>query len=443
MSLTPTTTRTTSASTLAAPSSSSHTVRHRSSDVFRPRLPLDPFTTLDGPQSKPDDPWVVYDLESLTAAAAVSASVYLVLGAPTLAALSPLLLSPTLSHSLLILVTHAPPALASCPVCSAVRVLHLRAALSIADPAFALSLVHVLEAAESVARTWRTAPVPDVLQLAQDDAGQFTLPEPLASTPPLAVSEHAYRPSSLSPASSRPPSSLSLASLASTASASSRTKSKPPPRPAASTRAFDGLISFLPPGLAERAVLKQTVLATTLSAPFLAGPASQPPSRASSRTGTPGSSRATSPAPSMLRRQSQSLSHSPRALTFDPSAIMHPASISASLRPHVAHVLPPAAAASPKLTAALGAFLASYGAAYALADPRALEPLLVGALDASRAERGAWVARLAAVPRRNTHASGSSTMAVGPGRARRARHRARRTGRRTKINPHKKTTTCA
>ncbi|KAJ6627938.1 hypothetical protein B0H10DRAFT_2210036 [Mycena sp. CBHHK59/15] len=46
------------------------------------------------PQPSPNDPWVVYDLDSLTVAAAASASAYVVLGG---------------ERSALILITHAPP----------------------------------------------------------------------------------------------------------------------------------------------------------------------------------------------------------------------------------------------------------------------------------------------------------------------------------------------
>ncbi|KAJ7440140.1 hypothetical protein FB451DRAFT_1415312 [Mycena latifolia] len=301
-------------------SSSSATMpapRRAPSDVFRPRLPIDPFTpahTLPAPpRVDPDAPWPARDLPALTHIFASAPHVLLVLGAPSPHALAPILRSPTFAWSLVLLVTHAPPPRAALLAAAgpagmqpALRVLRLRAPLAPAAPAFALTLVAVLDAAAAVARAWRAAPQNspnggDMAQLAQDDAGAFA--------PALAASEHLHpagtfaprrsrlapspsaspsaSPSSLSPS---PPSAstplparpLSSASLASMSSASSLRKPKPskiktaPPPSTGITggRAFDALLSFLPPAQPEKAVLKHVVLVSTLAGAFLAGPPS-------------------------------------------------------------------------------------------------------------------------------------------------------------------------
>ncbi|KAJ7204822.1 hypothetical protein GGX14DRAFT_544083 [Mycena pura] len=340
--------------------------RRAPSDVFRPRLPLDPFSpqTLSSqppaPAPNPDAPWRVRDLSALTHAVALSPNVLLVLGAPNPHALAPLLRSPTFARSLVLLVTHTPPTRAalaaaaaaapstSPPAHAAIRVLRLAAPLVPAAPTFALALVAVLEAAGAVARAWRAqvaaasdplSAVPDIAQLAQAPDGSFSVPEPLAgapdapalSTPPPSVwaaGEHAHPPVSrrpgLTPTASvsshangpyqagrtRPPSALSLASTVSasasasghrasgffssslslnkrdpttatpksskrmsSSSSSKRNSTSAQKNVSDGTRAFDALVSFLPPAQLEKAVLKHVVLVSTLAGGSLAGPA--------------------------------------------------------------------------------------------------------------------------------------------------------------------------
>ncbi|KAJ7100121.1 hypothetical protein B0H15DRAFT_508982 [Mycena belliarum] len=330
-----------SSSTPSSPSSPSPSspsaARRAPSDVFRPRLPLDPFAPHTAhaphpapPRIDPDAPWPARDLPALAEIFAAGPRVLLVLGAPAPHALLPLLRSPTFAGSLVLYVTHAPPSRAAFPAPGvlqpALRILRLRARLDSTAPAFALALVAVLDAAAAVGRAWRASPdpgPPDIIQLAQDAAGAFAVPEPLADTPGAQLAPELLHPAaSFTPRSSRlaptpaparpisivpPPRPLSSASLSalsvassarssrppslapsvsSTASASSRRRSRRASKSAPSaahiagaddgTRAFDALLSFLPPAHPEKAVLKHVVLVSTLAGAFLAGPAFSP-----------------------------------------------------------------------------------------------------------------------------------------------------------------------
>ncbi|KAF7323644.1 hypothetical protein MKEN_00585100 [Mycena kentingensis (nom. inval.)] len=323
-------------------------------DVFRPRLPLDPFAPPDAqpahdahelPKMNPDTPWLAHDLAGLTHAFSQGPNVLLVLGAPSPHALAPILRSTTFTRSLILLVTHTPPtrsalvaaAGATNSTQAAIRVLRLSEPLAPGAPAFALALVAVLEAAASVARSWRAQVVaapplpgsgPDIGQLAQAANGAFSVIESLSDpgvpTPPL-VNEHVHptgtagRRSNLVPTPAnhspypagraRPPSALSVDTtnsarsgffFSSTASLTKKTStshlSTSPPSsnskrlstsskrlsssgtPAKTavndgTRAFDALISFLPAAQPEKAILKHVVLTSTLAGSFLSGPA--------------------------------------------------------------------------------------------------------------------------------------------------------------------------
>ncbi|KAJ7131752.1 hypothetical protein C8R43DRAFT_956962 [Mycena crocata] len=227
---------------------SSQSSRRGQSDVFRPRLPLDPFSPAPSPRAPdtarvlvdPDAPWPTTDLQLLAQAFAGAPHVVLVLGSPAPHLLAPLLRSHTFARCLLLLVTHAPPPLSALRSAAAplplpqTRILRLRTPLDPAAPAFALELVSVLDAAANVAREWRVAPDDDdVVQLAQGvDGAAFVVREVLPSSPGevLPTSEHRHPPaprrSLLGPSPSypanrtRPPSSLSLVSTASAPSRS-------------------------------------------------------------------------------------------------------------------------------------------------------------------------------------------------------------------------------
>ncbi|KAJ7778173.1 hypothetical protein B0H16DRAFT_879948 [Mycena metata] len=202
----------TASSTSSSPPPSTPPARRTApSDVFRPRLPLDPFSpqplhTQNAHNHKPidpDAPWPAHDLQALSHAYSLAPHVLLVLGAPSPHALAPLLRSQTFARSLILLVTHNPPSLSAFQAAArapnntahptpAIRVLRLRAPLAPAAPAFALTLVSILDAAAAVARAWRIAPAPifppptpdaslDIAQLAQSPhSDAFDVPEPLA-----------------------------------------------------------------------------------------------------------------------------------------------------------------------------------------------------------------------------------------------------------------------
>ncbi|KAJ7061015.1 hypothetical protein C8F01DRAFT_1141602 [Mycena amicta] len=239
---------------------SSSEPRHRptTDDVFRPRLPLDPFAPAADPLHPPSDdaqlimnpdtPWIAHDLAGLTRAFSQSPNVLLVLGSQSPHAVAPLLRSQTFAQSLVLFVTHSPPtrsalvaATGSASSHAAIRVLRLSEPLAPGAPAFALALVAVLEAAAAVARSWRAQVVaapplpdsgPDMAQLAQAADGSFSIIEQLTDvgvpSPPLS-NEHIHPPTStnrrskLSPVNNspypagrtRPPSALSVASTTS------------------------------------------------------------------------------------------------------------------------------------------------------------------------------------------------------------------------------------
>ncbi|KAJ6558041.1 hypothetical protein B0H19DRAFT_126567 [Mycena capillaripes] len=309
----------TDSSTLSTPAAT--LPRRGPSDVFRPRLPLDPFSPTPHPTASVqraadvdlDAPWIAHDLPALTHAFSQSPHVLLVLGAPSPHALAPLLRSQTFASSLILLVTHTPPPLSALLAAAApntahaaVRVLRLRAALAPTAPAFALTLVSILDAAAAVARSWRASPDHGTfVQLAQNAGGDpaFSVPEPLAdgpAHPPLPTNEHLHQPPprrsllapAPTPASALTPNRQSTLSLTSpakptfrrrdSASSSKSVRSTSSTRSAGGktkttvndgTRPFDALLSFLPTAQPEKAVLKQVVLVSTLAGGFLAGPA--------------------------------------------------------------------------------------------------------------------------------------------------------------------------
>ncbi|PPQ79722.1 hypothetical protein CVT26_016027, partial [Gymnopilus dilepis] len=184
-------------------------------DVFSPRrrLPLDPFTA-DAGETQWNLKRMVWEVDlerSGVHRSRVLQRVILVLGEPQPSDILPLITSPHLTHSLVLIATHSPrslaipaPAPATLPPGPAVRVLRLPAPLNVHD-AGALRLVNFLERAQRVARLWRYANAnasgkgkgpagtagtttsagagasQRIIQLAQDGPdGEFTLVEPFA-----------------------------------------------------------------------------------------------------------------------------------------------------------------------------------------------------------------------------------------------------------------------
>ncbi|EMD35602.1 hypothetical protein CERSUDRAFT_116329 [Gelatoporia subvermispora B] len=179
-----------------------------------------------------------------------------------------------------------------------------------------------------------------------------------------------------------------------------RGPSLPPPDP--SQRAFDALINFLPAGIPDKALLKQTILVTTISRPFLAAATPRPAcSTASSYLMTSSLSRQTSRERSPRRSVFGALSiGSSRSSVYlpatSPAAVRETGSVSSltSSPPlpvpegaaHLVHLLPPSfserpsrthAAARQKLVESIEAFLLSF----AYPTPLSLEGIKGAAMD--------------------------------------------------------------
>ncbi|KAI0315710.1 hypothetical protein OF83DRAFT_324911 [Amylostereum chailletii] len=245
----------------------------RQSDVFKPRLPLDPFTDS---RFRPRDPFNV-PVDRLYAAASAEPrrDVFLVVGAPSAHDLAPLLFSERLAFSLLIVATHQPPTLPSM-IQPAVRILHLGQPLGL-EQTGAVRFVNVLEWAERIARFWRkNGGIGVHVFLESDQDAQVG-----ALTPPPTLRTVLPRSTPPSPRNS----SLHLdhvpSRYAATASSSNlrllRKREPTLPAPDPSQRPFDAIINFLPPGMSDKSMLKHAILVTTISRPFLVA-AAPPPS---------------------------------------------------------------------------------------------------------------------------------------------------------------------
>ncbi|EED81416.1 predicted protein [Postia placenta Mad-698-R] len=181
----------------------------------------------------------------LTATSVPRCYVILLLGAlaPTYQDLAPLLLSGQYAHSLLIVVTHEPPDIPHI-VIPAVRILHLSYPL-VERRGNASRLVAALDWAAQIAHDWRKYGGSGVSELAEDVSG-----EPHPST-------FNGRHGGLDCSSAwRAPTRYSTSRLA-----------------GRSTRAFDVLINLLPDEDADDILLRQTILATAISRPYLTSPA--------------------------------------------------------------------------------------------------------------------------------------------------------------------------
>ena len=182
------------------------------------------------------------------------------LTAPSQADIRPLLASQSLSDSLLLLATHAPPPLDPHPL-PTVRILQLPAPV---EELGALHLVSLLERAKHVVEGWRTRrsafgdnriavlterfPGGDFALAAVNDAAAMRYPSP-------------------SPSFSNVRHSRILPKRKSIFSAS--TLSLPSTKTQSSQRIFDAIINFLPASMPEKDILKHSILVTSLSVPFL------------------------------------------------------------------------------------------------------------------------------------------------------------------------------
>ncbi|KAM6503397.1 hypothetical protein JOM56_000340 [Amanita muscaria] len=233
-----------------------------SSDVFRPKLPSDPFVDLDV-----DQPWHI----ALNNADAQLASprVILVFGAPSQADLRSLLTSQWLSDSLLLIATHTPPSWNGQPV-PTVRILRLASSL---EEGGGRELASLFDRAERLAHQYRSKrlPFPDkkFAQLAEKfPGGDFTVLEDYTAGHVAGANRNS------SPTLTNP-SKLKRMSVISSASSNLRGKPKEAPSTVSSQqRTLDGILHFIPASLSEKEIYKRAILVTTLSVSFLSAPLS-------------------------------------------------------------------------------------------------------------------------------------------------------------------------
>lgn len=280
-----------------------------------------------------------------------------------------------LANSLVILATHNPPDIPHI-VLPTVRILHLTGPLALED-AGAVRFVNVLEWAERIARTWRKHGGAGVLELSEelDIHGELAPPNVLRfsgsqSTPASPGSSSTQLSSDSLP--SRPTSLLRPLSSASGRFTRSRQTSQSLPRPDPSQRPFDALISFLPDHVSDKALLKNSILVTTISRPFLI---SNGPSAPTARPRTASTSSSASSTPRFPRPQSffgafTRSSSSVYLSAASPFQSGESLNLSSALPPPpgkalIVHLLPPVPAHTPpsarrKLVESMEAFLVSF-----------------------------------------------------------------------------------
>lgn len=192
---------------------------------------------------------------------------------PTSQELSPLLLSKPLANALLILASHQPPEIPHTTL-PTVRILRLKERLDIED-AGAVRFVNVLEWAERVARVWRKHGGVGAVELSENDDGHAYVPPPALfrfaggsqSTPVSPRASASRLPSYASTTSDSSParprsSTVLLAGL-------NRSRKSLLPSVDPTQRPFDAIVNFLPKHTSDKALLKQAILVTTISRPFL------------------------------------------------------------------------------------------------------------------------------------------------------------------------------
>lgn len=196
-----------------------------------------------------------------------------IIQAPSERSVAALLASQSLVHSLVIFASHDPPTIPSSPT-PTVRVLHLASPLAVEDTG-AIRLVSTLEWAERVARIWRASGSGGADVICYDEA---TKDVPMSPSPPVSPSRNNVNAPSGSVESFGGKSFGSRRRLpnfvkrrASTSSSKSgflSGGSLPPVDP--SQRPFDAILNYIPHDVAEKHVLKQAILVTSITRPFLA-----------------------------------------------------------------------------------------------------------------------------------------------------------------------------
>ncbi|PCH35388.1 hypothetical protein WOLCODRAFT_145799 [Wolfiporia cocos MD-104 SS10] len=284
--------------------------------------------------------WFLTMSNLLSATSVPRRHVILVFGVPTYQDLIPLLLSGHYAHSLVILATHQPPDIPHI-ILPALRVLLLSTPLS-AEKSDAARYLDVMARAERIAYAWRKHGGSGISEVPEEDEVGFR-PDP-----------HSPRRASGSD--------MEMARTTPTKSMQSSPK-----------RSFDALINFIATDVPDHAVLKQTVLITAISRPFMS-------------TETPNStsySGAYAKCKSLFgtihvhsgHRRSQSAiipnTHLEGLFNFK-SSVVNP--LSPTTSPHVIHLLPRSAAQQPRLSLKLvenmEAFLSAFAATADLSGVR-------------------------------------------------------------------------
>ena len=365
-------------------SSSSRSPRTKPTDIFRPQFPINPFgahylnprPTSSLISSSLNEPWLLRPDQ--TSLAAYRRDVVLVLGgkspthsptpafhssfasylpAPSESCVAALLASHSLVHSLVIFVSHSPPTLPSSHA-PAVRVLRLTSPLAVEDTG-AVRLVGTLEWAERVARVWR-ASGSDTADVVSYDEATRDVPATTPGSPSRNFSSTASNSVESLSKSFRSRTPLSFfpkrrLSTSSTISGLLSTGFLPPVDP--SQRPFDAILNYIPHDVAEKHALKQIILVTSITRPFLAPTLSPYHKLSEARKNS--------------RRKSNSHMYSlPPTPPYEPGDLSTPASssvtaisvLSMSAMPpppsHMVHIVPPTARIG--LIRSLDSFLSSF-----------------------------------------------------------------------------------
>jgi hypothetical protein len=295
--------------------------------------------------------------------------------APPLRDLEPLLQSQHLESSLLILATHQPPDILPSSTFPAIRILRLSSPLAIED-AGAVRFVNVLECAERVARVWRRSGGDGIEELSEADLDVANGPGSLS--PPNVFRFVSSRSGQSTPASSTERLNLETSvprrRLHSTSSMIfSKPKGLKLPPVDSFQRPFDCILNFISADVSDKAILKQSILVTTISRPFLTAPNPTRPAalrnsnRRSVGAGATEEGRRWSSllnrgsiysAPATPRNHSRSSLFGPP----DGSLLMANSVLAIPRRAHIVHLIPPASpsASRSKLLQSMDSFLCSF-----------------------------------------------------------------------------------
>jgi hypothetical protein len=369
-----------------ASTSSFRSPRTKHADSFRPQFPINPFgshflaprPSSSSTSSSLGEPWLLRT-DQASFLTARRRNVVLVLGsksgtrysfpnprttrssshllAPSESCVTALLASHSLVHSLIIFASHCPPALPSSHA-PAVRILRLTSPLAVEDTG-AVRLVSTLEWAERVARVWRASgfDTPDVIYY---DEATKDAPTTTPSSFSRNFSSTASGSAESLSKSFRSKKGLSFfhtrrLSTSSTLSGFLSTGFLPPVDP--SQRPFDAILNHISHDVAEKHVLKLTILITSITRPFLAPTLSPYHKLSEARKNS--------------RRKSNSHMYSlPPTPPYEPGDLSTPASssmtaisvLSTTAMPpppsHMVHIVPPTARTG--LIRSLDSFLSSF-----------------------------------------------------------------------------------